>query len=137
MKCSLENSTLALAQSVKLHAARQAVSPLPTSGRALSGLVYIIKAFGMQMYKIGYSKDLESAYRRLNTFQKGSPVALYFVSIIPNKRIKDEKKIHKEMIDFQIHGEWFARSEELSNLIKNFPSTKFVELGCEGDPEKP
>ena len=36
MKQNNENSTLAPAQTVILHAEKQAVSPLPTSGRALS-----------------------------------------------------------------------------------------------------
>lgn len=97
------------------------------------GFIYIIKARGLKIYKIGFSSTIRSAIGRVNLFQKGSPVALYIVGLIPKRNTRDEKYQHKLMRDHLIHGEWFAENQLIGKLIKNFPATKFIELDCESD----
>lgn len=71
------------------------------------GYIYIIGgSSSVPPYKIGYSCDPK---RRLKDLQVASPVELkcYYVAHLRQKTKKSEKKIHKELKDYKVRGEWF------------------------------
>lgn len=75
--------------------------------------VYFIDAG--DLVKIGTTKDIS---KRLYTLQTGSPVRLTMIGFIAGTE-KDEKELHARFSSYRSHGEWFNKSADLINYIKD------------------
>jgi gamma-glutamylcyclotransferase (GGCT)/AIG2-like uncharacterized protein YtfP len=91
--------------------------------------------------KIGYTSS--DAIKRMGQLQTGHHEQLYLLGTIPGV-MSDEKAIHKELAEYNIHGEWFEAKPELLEVIKDvienqrswyyFRQVKFnkVDIECRG-----
>lgn len=91
--------------------------------------------------KIGFTASC--AEKRMSQLQVGHHEKLYLLGTIPGS-ISDEKAIHKELAEYNIHGEWFEAKSELlevvSDVIENqrswyyFRQVKFnrLDIECRG-----
>ena len=69
--------------------------------------VYIIRASGTDLYKIGFSSS--PLGKRLNQLTSGCPYPLQVVLDLPCSNAKElEKKSHKRFADRKQKGEWFV-----------------------------
>lgn len=69
------------------------------------GYVYIVKAEGMEMYKIGVAQVADA---RLKTLQAGSPVKLdLMASVYCDNARETESVIHEALAANRSHSEWF------------------------------
>jgi hypothetical protein len=59
--------------------------------------------------KIGWSKDPE---KRLKQFQPGSPIELKVIHRVAGT-YNDERRLHNELSNERLHGEWFERGAAL------------------------
>jgi len=67
--------------------------------------LYLIKEEGSSNYKIGISKDPETRLKQLQT-GNSNRLALVYTTKAEN-RYKEERKIHKILEAYKLHGEWF------------------------------
>ena len=89
-------------------------------------VVYIIKQYDHNLYKIGVTKDIN---RRLKTFNTASPQGFDIYDIVycenPNAL---EKMLHSTFEKKRYTGEWFLLNEtdkqQLSSITKNFSKVK-------------
>jgi hypothetical protein len=91
--------------------------------------------------KIGYTSS--SAKNRMSQLQTGHHENLYLLGTIPGT-ISEEKFLHKELIYYNINGEWFDPKPELlmviSDAIENqkewyyFRQVRFnkIDIECKG-----
>lgn len=69
------------------------------------GFVYAIGAVGLDMYKLGRSKDIRN---RMVSLRIGSPVALVlFWSAEVQSMRSAEDRLHRAFQSAHSHGEWF------------------------------
>jgi len=73
-------------------------------------MIYFIRAD--KAIKIGYSKTIKGAVRRLRYFQTGNYQNLFIIKIIYGSP-KFEADIHNLFKDIRIKGEWFLLDDEL------------------------
>ena len=66
--------------------------------------VYIIRAIGVHMIKIGITSDIE---RRVAEISSMSPVKLEIVDLLHGVGFGVEATVHELMYDHRSHGEWF------------------------------
>ena len=64
--------------------------------------------------KIGFTTDINSRLTRLNT---GSPVKLVLHGIMRGT-VDEERLLHERFDSLRTHGEWFYKSGELAQLVK-------------------
>lgn len=81
---------------------------LPESKNAPDGWVYWIGG-NTGPIKIGWSKDPE---KRLKQFQPGSPIELKVIHRVAGT-YNDERRLHNELSNERLHGEWFERGAAL------------------------
>lgn len=74
--------------------------------------VYFIEAG--DLVKIGVTKDVT---KRLASLQTGSPARLNMIGFIPGTD-KEEKELHRKFSSHRSHGEWFKKTNDLINYIK-------------------
>jgi hypothetical protein len=73
-------------------------------------MIYFIRA--EKAIKIGYSKTITGAIRRLKSFQTGNYQDLSIIKIIYGTHSL-ESDIHKLFKDIRIKGEWFLHDDKL------------------------
>lgn len=66
--------------------------------------VYIIRAIGVRMIKIGITTDVE---RRFSEISSMSPVKLEIVDLLHGVGFGVEATVHDLMYEHRSHGEWF------------------------------
>lgn len=76
-------------------------------------VIYVLKAEGLDRYKIGYSSDVE---RRLIGMQSLSPVDLECLGVLEGG-VPDERILHDQFDAFRVKGEWFRGSPEMDALV--------------------
>jgi hypothetical protein len=81
------------------------------------GFIYFIRAIQGPRHsarvKIGWTRDPR---KRLKDLQTGSPVELYLIGAIPGGR-EDERAMHERFALSRMHGEWFALTGEMHELV--------------------
>ena len=80
-----------------------------------TGYIYAIRAVTIRRIKIGYSTDPEV---RLCTMQVGSPDILEIIATWPGTE-QEERRLHRHLNQWRIHGEWFEASESVLDTIKD------------------
>jgi hypothetical protein len=90
---------------------KQGVEVLPDNGE---GHVYFIEAVGSNQVKIGYSKNVKS---RLRSLQTGSPFELILLGVVPGS-MSLELDLHKEFDCYRQQGEWFSVSDEIISYVE-------------------
>lgn len=87
--------------------------------------LYVIGSNDIQ--KIGYSKDVSSRLRRLQT---GNPVdlVLHHVVEVPEDRARIiEQHLHKELSYLRVRGEWFKMTPEQAKLQVEHAVIRWVD----------
>lgn len=74
-------------------------------------LTYIMSAQGTDRVKIGKTTDLPT---RLKDLQTGCPYQLVVLCVLPGKR---ERELHSLFSSSRVRGEWFTKSEKISDFI--------------------
>lgn len=80
-----------------------------------TGYVYAVRAVTIGRIKIGYSTDPEV---RLCNMQVGSPDILEIIATWPGTE-QEERRLHRHLHQWRIHGEWFEPSENVLDAIKH------------------
>lgn len=83
------------------------------SGR--TGYVYFIQAFSGGPIKIGYSKNPQ---RRLAQIQTHHPEHLDLIGVVPANRGELEQRLHQELADWRLSGEWFEDSRAVCRVVE-------------------
>lgn len=80
--------------------------------------VYVIKSKNDRLgaVKIGYTSHSNFSYR-IKALQTGCPFKLEFELVLPGTS-KDEAAIHRRFKPYRLVGEWFERSFEVDEFIK-------------------
>lgn len=73
------------------------------------GFTYIVWATGTNLYKIGFSNDVD---RRIGSLKSGSPHPLEVILTVPGTHV--EKILHGIFADYRKHGEWFEFDNDLT-----------------------
>ena len=89
------------------------IEPIPTSPEDADGFVYFIEAIGLKKIKVGYSKDVESRLRQLQT---AMPFEMRILASVPGT-IALESEIHRLFAKTRVRGEWFEDTEKLREYI--------------------
>lgn len=76
--------------------------------------IYFIQAEQGGLIKIGYAHNV---LKRLQGVQRMCPIKLRVLAIVENASDRDEKRLHKYLIEFRQYGEWFEPSEEVMRAI--------------------
>ena len=82
--------------------------------KVLDGLIYVIQGESGGPMKIGYTKDLQ---KRIATLQTGYPDNLKVVLTFPGS-LKIEQKIHNDLTQYRMRGEWFKPEQYVFNRIE-------------------
>lgn len=91
--------------------------PLRSSSRGIGGYVYY--AVCGQRVKIGFSMNPWSRVREIARSMKGTKLVTYERGTYAREKFR-----HRQFEEFNIHGEWFYLSKELSDHINNIKATK-------------
>lgn len=78
------------------------------------GVVYFIQSVGGGPVKIGWSKQVTS---RLRGLQTGHAERLTILAVLPATK-ETERSIHRALPSHRLHGEWFAPSVEVLALVE-------------------
>jgi hypothetical protein len=94
-----------------------------------TGYIYAIRAVTINRIKIGYSTDPEV---RLCTMQVGSPDILEIIATWPGTE-QDERRLHRHLHQWRIHGDWFESSENVLDAIKHCYDNQatYIKAGSE------
>ena len=79
-------------------------------------MIYFIRKGIDGPIKIGFTSSL--AEKRMAQLQTGHHEKLHLLGTIPGL-ISDEKSLHKELVNYHIHGEWFEPKPELLMVISD------------------
>ena len=83
-------------------------------------MIYFIRKGVDGPIKIGFTSS--HAEKRMAQLQTGHHEKLHLLGTIPGS-ISDEKSLHKELVNYHIHGEWFEPKPELliaiSDVVEN------------------
>jgi len=79
--------------------------------------VYFINVKGTCIYKIGVTNN---PLKRVEVLQTGCPfdISLKMAFVTPNA-VTEEKRIHKELLQFKRRGEWFNLTSDHLDRIKS------------------
>ena len=67
--------------------------------------IYLIKAIGRPVYKIGKADD---PYKRIQQLQTGSPERLMIIdTFLSTEPLRTEAMVHSKYKDYRMSGEWF------------------------------
>lgn len=75
-------------------------------------MIYFLRANGLDMVKIGYTRDEDSFQTRLQALQTGVPWKLELLRIIEGEQAL-EGVLHRFFADRRHHGEWFTYSPDM------------------------
>lgn len=79
-----------------------------------TGEVYFLEARELSRIKIGYANDSKARVSKIAGGQPPCELTVY--GFIPGT-LKDERRIHKQLSDHRIYGEWFNFNEEVRSVI--------------------
>lgn len=85
-----------------------------TTESAPAGLVYFISGGEGTAVKIGFTTDLRTRLKRL---QSASPVHLLVLAKVEGDRAL-EREYHRRFARYRLHGEWFKLSQPLLAQIR-------------------
>jgi Meiotically up-regulated gene 113 len=85
----------------------------PDSTSSSLSLVYFVEAVGLDLIKIGHSRDIGKRMRRLST---GCPAPMRLLGTMPGGE-KIERHYHERLAAFRVHGEWFRKAPEVASLL--------------------
>jgi len=88
-----------------------------SNNETTAGWVYFIECGEGGPVKVGWARDPRARRKEL---QVASPYPLKLVGAKPGT-VRDERSIHYDLSETRLRGEWFKRSDELEELIKNCP----------------
>lgn len=77
--------------------------------------VYFIEAVGLDLIKIGFARDV---WRRLADLQAASPVELRMLGVICEAGVTLERKIHSQLAEYRVRGEWFRRCDQIAEYLR-------------------
>jgi len=86
-----------------------------------AGFVYFIRHPSGHI-KIGYSKDVAS---RLRGLQTANPINLSLIGFVPGTR-QDERALHRKLGEWRSGGEWFMPSREVVEEVSRILSVGFI-----------
>lgn len=86
------------------------------------GYIYFIQGENGGAIKIGFTKNIES---RLKTLQTSYPDILKVLCLIPGNESK-ERKLHEKFYDIKLNGEWFKPTEKIFKEIEEL-KTKYPQ----------
>jgi hypothetical protein len=89
--------------------------------------VYVIKATGRELVKIGFAKHLRD---RLATLQTSSPDELQMIAAIPGG-LKLEMMLHAAFAEYRVRGEWFRYAAPIVRLVE----ASLLPPASWGDPD--
>ena len=84
-------------------------------------MIYVIEAVGRRAVKIGYCRH--SVEQRLPHLQTGCPDELVVLATGPGDKI-DEKRLHRQLSDLRIRGEWFRYNRPIKRLLAKMAAGK-------------
>lgn len=79
-----------------------------------AGLIYFIGSSSGPV-KIGFTTNIQS---RLHRLQMNSPRKLRVLAAYPGSR-RDELMLHRQCANDRLHGEWFKRTPDLVEAMRN------------------
>lgn len=94
------------------------------TGASWKGYVYFIATKNMKTVKIGYSKN---PWARLKDLQMSSSEKLLLVATVKTT-VVNEKKLHAELKEYQVKGEWFECSTLVKSLINAIKSKEITTV---------
>lgn len=130
-------STIELAEAASIKAQVRESSPrLPSNGLPtppaveVGAYVYVMRCHGRPAtFKIGFTKNLT---HRLRSIKNGNPFHIELVAWWWSARASDEESdLHRQFRTSRGRGEWFAKTKQLDDFIKNKASAArddFVDL---------
>jgi Meiotically up-regulated gene 113 len=83
--------------------------------RARDNLVYVIQNSQSKSVKIGYTKDLKTRFAQLQT---GCSHKLSVLKTLEGDTCM-EKKIHLDLKDYRLSGEWFEWNNFVASYVEN------------------
>ena len=81
----------------------------------LNGRIYFIQQGEDGPIKVGFSTNIK---RRMETLQTANPYPLFLLGSIPGTE-GEEKALHAMIDSFRMHGEWFAPSSVVLELVSD------------------
>lgn len=84
--------------------------------------VYVAKAVGLDVYKIGRSSGV---FTRLSTLDRGTPFGIELIALIRTIDAEElERFLHRIVKGPRVHGEWFQLTEEDLQTIKGIANVE-------------
>lgn len=81
----------------------------------LPGFVYLIRATGTSLYKIGRSNSPVFRLRSLETHSPHKLVLLHEIKSADS--VQGERLLHQRFVDHRVHGEWFELPQDAVDYI--------------------
>jgi hypothetical protein len=79
-------------------------------------MIYVIIAPESNIMKIGVSSDPQ---RRLDNLRGSFPFPLEILYVIPKASYREERKLHWELREHRLQGEWFEVTPESMRLLRS------------------
>ncbi|HYE12188.1 MAG TPA: GIY-YIG nuclease family protein [Patescibacteria group bacterium] len=111
LNAEIEENKKKLAEKLKIIEYQKALRKKPNGNE--KGFIYFVQGENGGAIKIGYTKDVES---RLKALQTGYPDTLKVICLLPGNE-KKEKALHYKYRNIQLRGEWFKPDNILLNDI--------------------
>ncbi len=70
--------------------------------------------------KIGYTRDVNTLYRRIRDLQAGNPNVLQVLAVVSDGELELEQSLHRKFQKHHYFGggnEWYNRTEEIMEYI--------------------
>lgn len=83
-------------------------------------MIYFLRANGLDMVKIGYTRDSDSLQSRIQTLQTGVPWKLELLRVIEGEQAL-EGVLHQFFSDRRHNGEWFTYSPDMMAVFFDGP----------------
>lgn len=99
---------------IDLHARALARLPERTPRPERPGYVYVLLDAARQLYKIGWSTNVEARHRSI---EHATGASLSLVAVRPGT-MRDEKRLHEGMAAFRERGEWFRPNDVLVGWLR-------------------
>lgn len=80
--------------------------------------------------KIGYSKDRDGCFKRMQDAQPYCAETLYMRRIIVDGDMAEERRLHREFAAFRLEGEWFSPAFEVAREADAVPTDLEAAYGA-------
>jgi hypothetical protein len=91
------------------------------------GLIYFIKAKGIDLWKVGFCSDISKLKTRIRMIQTYCPFDVELKAISRHKKYHNEKQLHSEMFHHRVRGEWFTLNRCIEAHIMQYEAEKKYE----------